>query len=277
MATVRSDQLPVLLVEGSPSARARVQPVLPAGASVALDAEGALEAVRRQSFAAIVLAQDLAGRSGLDVLHELRARGDETPVILMTPEGEEGLRETALRAGAAACLVKEEGFETALPALLARATVRRETAVRRGDVLVFELAGRTHGLFAEDVELVSQAVAIMPLPGAPRGIEGLIDVQGDLLPVLDLRSHLGLAAREPDPDEHMVVVRARRHRVAIRVDRATALARVEPGDLESGTLLPDTVAAVARLEGELVPIHDPATFASQAAWAYLTRGRAGAS
>jgi purine-binding chemotaxis protein CheW len=257
-------------VSCAPGIRERRKPQ-PADAAIALDAEGALEAVRRQSFTAIVLAQDLAGRTGLDVLHELRARGDETPVILMTPAGEEGVRERALRAGATACVVKEEGFETALPSLLARAAAPLGPRPRGGDVLLFELAGRAHGLFAEDVELVSQAVAIMPLPGAPAGIEGLIDVEGSLVPVLDLRAHLGLAAKELDPDEHLVMVRARGRRVAIRVDRATALARFAPDDLESGALLPDAVAAVARLDGNLVPIHDPASFASEPAWAYLTR------
>src|SRR6185295_639726 len=109
--------LPVLLVDDSPADRARLAPMLDPGVTVALDADEALAAVRTQSFAAILLAQDLAGRSGLDLLRELRASGDQTPVILMTAEGQQGPTETALRAGAAACLVKQTGYEAALPGL----------------------------------------------------------------------------------------------------------------------------------------------------------------
>jgi purine-binding chemotaxis protein CheW len=247
--------------------------------TVVLDADAALEAVRRQSFAAIVLAQDLAGRSGLDVLRELRARGDQTPVILMTATGQEDLTETALGAGAAACLVKETESEATLPGLLERTAAPVEPpgrqVTRSGGVLVFELGGRVHGLFAEDVELVSQAVAITPLPGAPPGVEGVIDVQGDLVPVLDLRARLGLPAREVDPDEHLVVARAGGRRLAIRVDRATALAAVAASELESRAPLPHGVIAIARLDGHLVPIHDPDTFLTESAWTDLAAsGRA---
>jgi purine-binding chemotaxis protein CheW len=271
--TTESHTGPVLLVEDSAADRARLEPLLPEGVTVVLDAEAALKAVRRQSFAVILIAQELAGGSGLDVLRELRANGDRTPVILMTTDKQAGVAEAALRAGAAGCLVKETGFEARVPALLARTTAKRSHRTpRSGGVLVFELGGHPHGLFTEDVELVSQAVAITPLPGAPPGVEGLVDVQGDLVPVLDLRALLGLAAKELDPDEHLVVTRAGARRVAIRVDRAAVLAHVDAAQIETGSPLTGGVT-VARLDDELVPIHDPSSFLPESTWSGLATRR----
>lgn len=269
MVSAESHTGPVLLVEDSAADRARLEPWLPHETTVALDAEAALEAVRRQSFAAILIAEKLAGGSGLDVLHALRARGDRTPVILMTADKQAGVAEAALRAGAAGCLVKEAGFEASVSALLAGTAIERSRrTARSGGVLVFELGGRSHGLFTEDVDLISQAIAITPLPGAPPGIEGVIDVQGQVVPVLDLRARLGLAPKAVDPDEHLVVARVGTRRVAMRVDRAAALAHVEPSQIDRGSALTGSVT-VARLADGLVPIHDPASFLPESTWAAL--------
>jgi len=94
----------ILLVEDSPADRLLVERLFRDRVTVAPDAEAALEAVRRQSFAAILLAQSLPRRSGLEALRDLRAASDATP-ILMTECGDEDIRQAALDAGATACVV----------------------------------------------------------------------------------------------------------------------------------------------------------------------------
>jgi DNA-binding response OmpR family regulator len=68
-------------------------------ASVAHDAESAIEAARNTDFDAIVLDVMLPGRSGLDVLRELR-RESATPVLMLTALGEDVDRILGLELGA---------------------------------------------------------------------------------------------------------------------------------------------------------------------------------
>ena len=58
--------------------------------------------------------------------------------------------------------------------------------------VVFGLGGQRP---AGVVERVVQAVEITPLPGAPDGMLGVIDVAGRVLPVFDLRQRLELPPR----------------------------------------------------------------------------------
>ena len=140
-------------------------------------------------------------------------------------------------------------------------------AVPPTEVLVFEVGGQRYGLPTADVRELVRAVSITPLPYAPAGIEGVVDVRGLLLPVLDLRARFRLPAKLLDPSDQFIVASAGTRGVILRVDRATHLALLDQAVLPSNpNEAPETayMAGVARLEDGLVLIHDMATFLSAA-------------
>src|SRR5690606_39157140 len=65
-----------------------------------------LELARSQQFDAIILDLMLPGKSGLDVLRELRAAGQRTPVVALTAMGSVDERVAGLNAGADDYVVK---------------------------------------------------------------------------------------------------------------------------------------------------------------------------
>jgi purine-binding chemotaxis protein CheW len=134
------------------------------------------------------------------------------------------------------------------------------------EVLVFELADRRYGLPAADVRELVRAVAVRPLPGAPPAVEGVINVRGRVVPVLDVRARLRLPAKPLEPSDHLIIARAGERLVALRVDRATDLVRVDAGDVEEvRDLVPglESVGWVARLPDDVLLVHDLGTFLSQ--------------
>ena len=140
------------------------------------------------------------------------------------------------------------------------------------EVLVFEVGGQKYGLPTADVRELVRAVAITPLPNAPAVIEGVVNVRGRVLPVLDVRARFRLPAKSLDPSDHFIVASAGPRGVILRVDRATHLALVDEASIQPPqTLGPnaDYVAGVAKLEDGLVLIHDLATFLSAAEAASL--------
>ena len=112
-------------------------------------------------------------------------------------------------------------------------------------------------------ELV-RAVAITPLPNAPALIEGVVNVRGRILPVLDVRARFRLPARPLDPSDHFIVASAGARGVILRVDRATHLAMV--GEAAAPTSAPAAVyeAGIATLDDGMVLVHDVAAFLSEA-------------
>jgi len=135
------------------------------------------------------------------------------------------------------------------------------------DALVFRLDRSRYGLPLESVVEVLPAVALTPLPKAPAIVEGVIDLRGRVVPVLDIRSRFRLPARPMDVADHLIVARAGGRTVAIRADEAIDLVRLEAPDVEPlDPVVPGAayVAGVARTADGLVLLHDLLTFLTRA-------------
>lgn len=131
--------------------------------------------------------------------------------------------------------------------------------------LVFRIDDQRYALPAEDVAEVLAAVTIARLPKAPAVVEGIIDLRGRLVPVLDLRARFRHPPRALDLSDRLVVARAAGRLVALRVDEAIGLEPMGQVRALDG-LVPRAgyVAGVARLDDGLVLVHDLATFLTEA-------------
>ncbi len=68
------------------------------------------------------------------------------------------------------------------------------------------------------VQRVVRAAALTPLPKAPKSVLGVVNVAGQLVPVFNLRQRFGLPARELEPTDCFVIVRAVRFSLIFVVD-----------------------------------------------------------
>ena len=116
----------LLLVEDDPMIGASVERSLRASGHAvdwAKDGVSAADALRGEPYEAVVLDLGLPGRGGLDVLRDLRRRGDRTPVLVATARDAVADRVAGLDAGADDYLVKP--FDLAELAARLRAVQRR--------------------------------------------------------------------------------------------------------------------------------------------------------
>lgn len=135
------------------------------------------------------------------------------------------------------------------------------------DTLIFHLDTHRFGIVAENVDEAFRAVTIAALPDAPPIVEGVINVRGRILPVLDIRGRFGLPPKPLDPDDHMIVARTSNRAVALRVDRVSDFMAIADADIVPATDMPSVgtmVAGVAKLPDGLVVIHDLTAFLSTA-------------
>lgn len=133
-------------------------------------------------------------------------------------------------------------------------------------LIVLELDGRRYALDLRAIDRVVRAVAVTALPGAPSSVAGVIDVQGEVIPLYDLRQRFGLPDRPLRLSDQMVVARTARRRVALWVDEVSDIATCPASDvLAAEALVPGVtyVQGVVRLPDGLVLIHDLDRFLSQ--------------
>ncbi|MDO8793619.1 MAG: response regulator transcription factor [Vicinamibacterales bacterium] len=127
------------------------------------DGNEADAAVSAEAFAAVVLDLGLPGRSGLDVLTTMRARGDRTPVLVLTARDAVGDRIGGLDAGADDYAVKPFDLgelAARLRALVRRGSGRATPTIELAD-LVLDPAGRTLTAGGTPVELSAREFALL--------------------------------------------------------------------------------------------------------------------
>lgn len=131
--------------------------------------------------------------------------------------------------------------------------------------VVFQVADRRLGITGTLVREIIRAVAIAALPKAPPIVEGVINLRGVLVPVLDVRQRFALPPAPLVPEQHFLIAQLRDRLVALRVDRALDVVAVDETAIESAaTVAPggEYVAGVAKLPDGLLVIHDLERFLS---------------
>ena len=132
-------------------------------------------------------------------------------------------------------------------------------------IIVFNLDEQRYALHLSAVERIIRIVEITPLPQAPEIVLGFVNVQGQVIPVFNMRKRFRLPDREISLSDHLIIARTAKRTVALVADAASGV--VECGEEElaaANRILPDLkyVEGVAKLEDGLILIHNLDTFLS---------------
>jgi len=138
--------------------------------------------------------------------------------------------------------------------------------------LVFRLGDEEFGLPIASVDEVARAPdQITRVPKTPKFLEGVINLRGEVLPVVDQRRRFDLPAFAGDRQrQRLVVVRSERHRAGLIVDSVSEVLRTRTDAIEPA---PDLTGETVRLvqgvvnvgaAGRLVLLLDPAELLSRA-------------
>ncbi len=94
-----------------------------------------------------------------------------------------------------------------------------------------EVAGRSYALDVTQLREIVRWQAPTPLPGAPALIEGVIDLRGVIVPVIDLGRALGVDPVRPGARARIAVAELDGLVIGLAVDAAVGVVSVEAGAL----------------------------------------------
>jgi purine-binding chemotaxis protein CheW len=102
---------------------------------------------------------------------------------------------------------------------------------------------------------------ITAVPNAPDYVEGVINLRGKIIPVMDLRRKFRAGVTEPNKKNRIVVVELEERPVGLIVSSASEVLRIPPSEIEDphnvfreGEL--DYITGVGKLNGRLVILLD---------------------
>jgi purine-binding chemotaxis protein CheW len=129
-------------------------------------------------------------------------------------------------------------------------------------VVVFELASETYALEINHVIEIIRIQPVTPVPGASDYIEGLINLRGRVVPVVDLRKRFYLPARATGDRSRIIIVQVADDIVGAVVDAVSEVIMVNPDLIEPAAKIVSGVDAeyirtIAKIEGHLVAVLNP--------------------
>jgi purine-binding chemotaxis protein CheW len=86
-----------------------------------------------------------------------------------------------------------------------------------------------------DIMRVQEIIPPLPVtkvPAAPDGIEGVVNLRGAIVPVVDVRARLGLPEPTQTPRPRLIVCRVGPHLVGLKVDAVSNVVRVDTSVLK---------------------------------------------
>lgn len=108
--------------------------------------------------------------------------------------------------------------------------------------VMFQVGGADYVVSAADVMQMESFTGATEVPGSPPHVAGLVQLRGQVLPVVDVRARFGLPAHDRPPDARMIVVERQQRRVALLVDRARDVIELAADEFHDP---PELVAAQA--------------------------------
>ena len=137
----------------------------------------------------------------------------------------------------------------------------RQAAVPQVQLVTFRLGAEEFGLDVFQVHEILRWEEPTPMPRAPAFVEGVLDVRGTLVPVVDLRRRFELADAAFDDDTRIVLVDFQGERLGLVVDAVTEVLRapetaITPPPSYFKGLAAEFVRGIVRLADRLVVLID---------------------
>jgi purine-binding chemotaxis protein CheW len=127
-------------------------------------------------------------------------------------------------------------------------------------LVTFLLDEQRYALNLAVIEKAVRIAEITPLPSAPEIVMGVVNVQGRVLPVINIRRRFHLPEREIQLSDQLIIARTAKRTVALLADGVSGVIDYPEGDAltTAEEILPEIayVKGVVRLDGQLIFIYD---------------------
>lgn len=125
----------------------------------------------------------------------------------------------------------------------------------------FNIGNEEFGVDILLVQEINKYVTITKVPNSPEFVEGVINLRGKVIPIIDLRTRLKMAKKEPDKDTRIIVVELEQKTIGFIVDSVSEVLRIPaniteaPPELVSG-IDSEFIKSVGKLEDRLLILID---------------------
>jgi purine-binding chemotaxis protein CheW len=134
-------------------------------------------------------------------------------------------------------------------------------------VVSFKLGSEEYGVDIAQVQEINRMVAVTHVPRAPQFMEGVINLRGQLIPIIDLRARFGMPRAEHTKNTRIVVTEIGTKRVGMVVDSVSEVLRLPVDQIEPAPEMitgvdTEYIRGVGKIEDRLIILLDLARIIS---------------
>ncbi|WP_430886010.1 chemotaxis protein CheW [Fusibacter sp. JL216-2] len=127
--------------------------------------------------------------------------------------------------------------------------------------VIFKLGDEKYGVEISNVGGITEFSSITKVPDAPAYIEGIINLRGDIIPIINLKTRFNIASTAENADPRIIVYNTNERDIGFVVDDASQVIRLEGKDIDPAPAIiagkdRQFIAGVGKNDGEIIVLLD---------------------
>lgn len=122
-------------------------------------------------------------------------------------------------------------------------------------IVAFKLGNEEYGLDIDYVQSIERIQQIKRVPNAPQYVKGVINLRGNVTPLIDLKSKLKLGETELTDQARVIITKYEDIELGLIVDQTSDVIDVKEDELEaapSSGLASEFFGGIAKINGRLI-------------------------
>lgn len=125
--------------------------------------------------------------------------------------------------------------------------------------IVFSLGEERFGIDSLKITTIDRMKTITRVPKTPDYIKGVINLRGDIIPVMDLRAKFSLPVAEETEDTRIIILKLEEISIGVIVDQVLQTIQLGGESIESASSLinsavSDYIFGIGKVDGEIVTL-----------------------
>lgn len=109
--------------------------------------------------------------------------------------------------------------------------------------VIFKLGNEEYGVDIMNVKEISEFKESTHVPNSPYFVDGIINLRGEIIPIVNLKKRFKVSSSEIDSDTRIIVININDRNVGFVVDEASQVLRINDNDIDDA---PEIIAGVDR-------------------------------
>lgn len=136
-----------------------------------------------------------------------------------------------------------------------------EVGEKEEKYVIFKIEDEYYGININNVKSIEKGQYFTRIPNANYYIKGVINLRGEVVPVIDLRKRLGFMEKEEDGNSRIIIVMVGELQIGLLVDSSSEVVTFKDSELDNAQTTKDGISEdfvryIGKKEGRLIILID---------------------